>query len=148
MTLGKHMSRKRRSPVAPTASELGGYSIIEEVLRSVIDPIGPPAPDHFVRPPQFVYVTKADFGYKIGMTTRPESRPLQVSGKTPISLEVVALIEVDDMRKAEAQLHSYFAAKRLRGEWFALCEDDVALIRGYPKTFEQLPDPNDQDVPF
>lgn len=108
----------------------------------------PLPPQTYQKPKEFIYVTKADFGYKIGMTTRPKKRPLQVAGNCPIKLEVVVLLEVDDMRKAESQLHLHFASKHLRGEWFALTEEDIAFVRGYPKSFDSLPQSDDDEVPF
>ena len=64
----------------------------------------------------------------------------------PISLQVVTVIEVPDSREAERQLHSYFHEKRLRGEWFALDDHDVELVRGFPASLKDLP-PRD-DIPF
>lgn len=95
---------------------------------------------------EYVYLTKADFGYKIGKTTNPDTRPMQVAGNTPIKLEVITVIEVPDCTKAERQLHEHFREKRLRGEWFALTEDDVAFVKGFPASFDSLPDGG--DVPF
>lgn len=100
------------------------------------------------KPKEYIYVTKAEFGFKIGMTSRPKSRPLQVAGNCPIKLEVVLVMEVDDMRKAEARLHRFFENKRLRGEWFALTAEDIALIRGFPASFDELPDAGGEDVAF
>lgn len=108
----------------------------------------PLPPQAYQKPKEFIYVTKADFGYKIGMTTRPKSRPLQVAGNCPIKLEVVVLLEVDNMRTIESRLHSHFASKHLRGEWFALTDEDIAFIKDYPKGFDSLPKSEDDDVPF
>jgi len=101
------------------------------------------------KPKEYIYVTKADFGFKIGRTSRPDKRPLQVAGNCPIKLEVVVLLEVEDMRKAESRLHSHFAEKHLRGEWFALTEADIEFIRNYPKSHEDLLQSGDcDDIPF
>ena len=106
--------------------------------------------EDYTKQREYIYLTKADFGYKIGRTTRPEKRPLTVAGNCPIKLEVIVVIEVADMRKAEAELHSRFASKRLRGEWFDLSPEDVELIKGYPGSLINLPksDIDEEDVPF
>jgi hypothetical protein len=100
--------------------------------------------------PEFIYLTKADFGYKIGRTSQPDKRPLTVAGNCPINLEVIVVIEVDNMRKAEAELHSRFGSKRLRGEWFDLSPEDVELVKGYPQSLLGLPDGDveEEDIPF
>ena len=79
--------------------------------------------------PEFIYVTKAPFGCKIGRTTRPDLRPLQVAGNAPIQLEVLIVKEVVGSIETERNLHEYFSSKWLRGEWFALDDSDVQLIR-------------------
>ena len=118
-------------------------------LHEIVNRFALPLPQQtYQKPKEFIYVTKADFGCKIGMTTRPKQRPLQVAGNCPIKLEVVVLLEVDDMRKAESRLHSHFASKHLRGEWFALTAEDIAFVRGYPKSFDSLPQSDDDEVPF
>lgn len=95
-------------------------------------------------PKEYVYLTQADFGYKIGRTTNPTVRPMAVAGNCPIKLTVLAVIEVPDSRAAEKRLHAQFASKRIgRGEWFALDSTDVELIRGFPKSFDGLTNPGD-----
>ena len=97
---------------------------------------------------EYIYVTKAPFGYKIGMTVRPKVRPFQVAGNAPVELELVVLLEVEDMKVAEKRLHDHFAGQWLRGEWFSLSEVDIEFIKNYPKSFDALPKPEGDEVPF
>jgi len=90
-------------------------------------------------------VTKSDFGYKIGKTTRPEKRPLEVAGNMPIKLEVMAVIEVPDSSEWESLLHQHFRDKRLRREWFALTLSNVEMIKKIPDNWEDF---DDEDIPF
>jgi hypothetical protein len=104
-----------------------------------------PRPD-----PEYIYVTKAHFGCKIGRTTRPELRPLQVAGNAPIQLEVLVVKEVVGSYEIERNLHGYFKDKWLRGEWFALDDSDVQLIRDVLDGKTALPKSigGDQEIPF
>jgi hypothetical protein len=63
----------------------------------------------------------------------------------PIQLTIIAIIEVENSREAERELHQHFVEKRLRGEWFALNEQDVELIKGFPDSFAALAD---EGIPF
>lgn len=92
---------------------------------------------------EFIYVTKAAFGCKIGRTTRPELRPLQVTGNAPIELEVLIVKEVSGSREVEKSLHFYFKEKRLRGEWYSLDDSDIAFIRDLLDGKIFFPEPDD-----
>ena len=60
------------------------------------------------------------------------------------------MIEVPNSRVAEKRLHGHFYSKRLRGEWFALDDSDIELIKGFPQSFDRLPpnDSDEDDIPF
>jgi hypothetical protein len=103
-----------------------------------------PYPQH--SPAGYIYIVKTPYGYKIGCTTRPESRPMEVCGSVPIPIEVIAVFKVDDRRDTEQFLHQYYSDKRIRGEWFALSDDDIIKLKGYPTTFEN--DREEEDIPF
>jgi len=107
----------------------------------------PPPP--YVPEKEYIYLTKTDFGYKIGRTTRPEKRPWTVAGNMPIKLTVIVVIEVPNSKEAEKRLHGLFEDKWLRGEWYALNDEDVEFIKGYPESYDNLPPPSkDDDVPY
>jgi Meiotically Up-regulated Gene 113 (MUG113) protein len=53
--------------------------------------------------------------------------------QSPFPFQVHLLIPTEDMAATEAELHLRFATKRLRGEWFSLTPEDLALIaQDYP----------------
>lgn len=93
--------------------------------------------------PEFIYVTKAAFGCKIGRTTRPELRSLQVTGNAPIELEVLIVKEVSGSREIEKNLHSYFKEKWIRGEWYSLDDSDIAFICDLLDGKASFPEPDD-----
>ena len=97
--------------------------------------------------PEFIYVTRAVFGCKIGRTTRPELRPLQVVGNAPIELEVLIVKEVSGSREVEKNLHSYFKEKWLRGEWYSLDDSDIAFICDLLDGKASISEP-DEDILF
>lgn len=129
---------KRNRPREISIEELQRFRSPLEGMEILPESPAPP-------PKEYIYVTKSDFGYKIGRTTRPELRPLQVAGNMPIKLEVIAVIEVEDSTEWERRLHWHFEDKRLRGEWFSLDPSDVELIKGIPQSFDNLHEP---DIPF
>lgn len=76
-----------------------------------------------------VYILKADNGlYKIGQTTHLSERIKQLGIQLPYELELVWYIPTDHVLIAEKKLHDYFADKRIKGEWFALEEDDIECL--------------------
>ena len=129
--------KRKANPESPRSLPENIERLLAEVLST------PPAP--YVPPKEYIYLTKSDFGYKIGRTTRPESRPLQVAGNMPIKLEVIAVIEVPNSKKWEQRLHGHFAEKRLRGEWFSLDQSDVEIIKCIPKNWDAF---SGGDIPF
>lgn len=79
--------------------------------------------------PGFIYLVRADTGeYKIGYSGNVEQRVKAFSVQPPFEYELVHTIPVDDMIRAEALVHERFAHKRIRGEWFALNEEEVEQI--------------------
>lgn len=113
---------------------------IERLFAEVLS--SPPIP-----PKEYIYLTKSEFGYKIGRTTRPKKRPLQVAGNMPIKLEVIVVIEVSDSKGWERRLHRHFAEKRLRGEWFSLDDPDVEMIKLIPDNWDDF-NLNSDEIPF
>ncbi len=100
---------------------------------------------------EYIYVTRAPFGCKIGRTTRPDSRPLQVVGNAPVKLEVLILKQVEASRELEKRIHDHYQGKWLRGEWFALDDNDIEFIRDVldgKTTFLEPEIDYSEDIPF
>ena len=94
-----------------------------EIQRQGWQPLPP-------RNPGFVYLLQSPTSaYKIGRTKNPDDRLKTFGVKLPFEVEYVCLIKTADMGALEAELHGYFADKRINGEWFNLTPDDVAQIK-------------------
>lgn len=65
--------------------------------------------------------------YKIGRSADPRTRLAQLAPKSAC-LELVATIMTTDSVWLERAMHLTFAHRRIRGEWFALSDDDVAVF--------------------
>lgn len=66
--------------------------------------------------------------YKIGKTTHPADRIGHFDVMLPFQTRVVHIVASKDCSALEAMLHRHFAAKRKRGEWFELSDDDIAWL--------------------
>lgn len=81
----------------------------------------------------YVYLLHADTGhYKIGFSRDPQKR-LKDLDVGPMNITLIHSIPADDMANAELRLHQMLEAKRWKGEWFALNEDDVHFIKALKK---------------
>lgn len=83
----------------------------------------------------YVYMVKhgTRAEYKIGMTRNTLRREGEIRLELPESLHSVHYIATDDPSGVEAYWHNRFAAKRKKGEWFALTRDDVAAFKRWKK---------------
>lgn len=81
--------------------------------------------------PGFVYLlaSSEEGCYKIGRTKDPQRRLKQFKSMImPAGYE--CLIETQNMRQLEADLHIKFKDQRIQGEWFNLTNEDVEYIKG------------------
>ncbi len=147
--MGRNIPRRKSKTVKSNKK-----AKINSPLDKLVELYGPfnETPRHA---PEFIYVTRAPFGCKIGRTTRPELRPLQVAGNAPVQLEVLIVKEVAGSYEIERSLHDHFKDKWLRGEWFSLDDSDVQLIRDVLDGKKALPEPvsedgleSDGEIPF
>ncbi|MCB1739041.1 MAG: GIY-YIG nuclease family protein [Gammaproteobacteria bacterium] len=80
----------------------------------------------------FIYVCYVDAGderiYKIGLAKNPVQRMAQHQCSSPLEIMVACCYFTSNMQAEEKALHEAFAAKRVRGEWFALDDDDLIAI--------------------
>ena len=65
--------------------------------------------------------------YKIGMTTNLKKR-MDSFSTLPFRIEKLYLIETENSRVLEKELHDKFDSKRVNGEWFSLNKDDISEI--------------------
>lgn len=84
--------------------------------------------------PGYVYVLKSSSGfYKIGKTANPNDRLRTFSVKLPFEVEFEFLRHTPKMSYMEKLMHLFFAPKRINGEWFAFCQQDLDQLA---KTFK------------
>ena len=102
-----------------------GLPFLEEVLYEYEDQLSLPAGR--------IYLFEYDQLYKIGFTTQDvKIRKKSVAGELGVSVTDVTIIhyfECDNARQQEFELHHLFAEKRVKGEWFALTENDVTWFK-------------------
>lgn len=86
----------------------------------------------------FIYVMECAGYYKIGWTTySPKKRLIGVQVGSPLPVSLVGVIEGSQF--IEAEWHEAFKDKRVRGEWFALTEEDIARILHDTVGIDDLP---------
>jgi hypothetical protein len=75
----------------------------------------------------FIYLMEdlRNGSFKIGRSKTPGKRERTLQSEEP---QVVMRFSIPAEEVQEPQLHSRFASKRLRGEWFALTNEDLAWI--------------------
>lgn len=100
---------------------------------------------------QYLYLIKCQQFYKIGIANDVESRLAQLSTGNPFELEVLAVYGFANAQVVEASLHQRFTNSRVRGEWFALNNSELAILDqvcqylgGIPE--EVKPIANEEDV--
>lgn len=81
----------------------------------------------------FVYFIGERWGasVKIGLTCNsPRSRLLALQTGNPSELRMLGLVQFDDSgtaRGVERDLHEMLSSKRVRGEWFSVSREEVAV---------------------
>lgn len=78
----------------------------------------------------YVYVIEIENHYKIGISKNPKKRFGEYT-KLYKEPKVVVCEKVKGYDLVEQKLHSYFANKHERGEWFSLDENDIEKIKNY-----------------
>ena len=79
----------------------------------------------------FVYLVreKSEGQIKIGKAIDVNNRLKTFNVKLPFKIDLMYTFECVDYSEAEITLHEFFANKRTNGEWFALDDSDVTLIK-------------------
>lgn len=75
-----------------------------------------------------VYVLTDGRYYKIGQSTNVQARVQSLNTANPIDLIVHCIFWTDQPVPLEQDLHTRFAARRIRREWFALKPADLAAL--------------------
>jgi hypothetical protein len=79
----------------------------------------------------YIYLLKSGDGcYKIGRSKNVKSRMKAFNTQAPHSPELLHVIPSKDMYRSEEELHQRYAHCHVRGEWFALAEEEVRAICG------------------
>ncbi len=65
---------------------------------------------------------------KIGRTRNYKQRFNDISKHSPVSLGLVILVPVERGYNLESELHKMFREKRIHGEWFELCRNDLIMV--------------------
>lgn len=66
--------------------------------------------------------------FKIGRTNNPGHRMTDFGVLLPFKISIVHIIPCQDSHALESQLHQKYRNRRVRGEWFALTNEDVSEI--------------------
>lgn len=78
----------------------------------------------------YVYIIqRANSHVKIGQTRRLKDRIKSLRQTSESQIELIHVIKCVDRRAIERWLHHLFKDKHLHGEWFALTDEDIALIK-------------------
>ena len=87
-----------------------------------------------------VYLLRDGEYFKIGHTSNFAVRISEIRVSNPREIEVSAFIETINRAQAkrlERALHTFFALKRVRGEWFELNSEDLEFFKEYQKSTGQ-----------
>lgn len=68
--------------------------------------------------------------YKVGKSVDFRGRLSSHQTSSPFELFVAACYYVPNMNTEERDLHDLFDSKRVRGEWFRLDREDLAIVGG------------------
>lgn len=87
--------------------------------------------------PTFIYIMQdmRNGAYKIGRSITPGKRERTLQSEVP---EIVLRFSIPADEIHEKNLHDYFEAKNLRGEWFALEPNDLIWVISYLKQHGDL----------
>lgn len=77
----------------------------------------------------FVYFMREPFGLvKIGKARNPNTRLKDIQTSSPYELRIEGVIQCENMHGLEAEIHTAFEHRLVRGEWYCLTTDEVMEI--------------------
>lgn len=103
-----------------------GWSDVAAILADVPDE---PEPEEPADATGAVYLLRHGPHHKIGCSRAPDHRLPELRLMLPPRNHLVHVIKTDDPFGVESYWHRRFAEKRVRGEWFKLSRQDVAVFR-------------------
>lgn len=82
--------------------------------------------------PGYVYLMQAKGTdlYKVGMSTNPQYRLVQINVDSPHDIVLLHTILVNNMRQVEEWWHRLFRSRNVKLEWFRLDKYDVDVFCG------------------
>jgi hypothetical protein len=86
----------------------------------------------------FIYVMECGGYYKVGWSAVPRIRLSCIQTGNPFPVTLVGVTEGSQLN--EAEWHEALKGKRVRGEWFALTDEDVSHILNESLGVDRLPD--------
>lgn len=86
----------------------------------------------------FVYVVQCQEYVKIGLADNVKLRVSGLQTGSPYKLKLLASWPCDDAPNTEKELHKLFSRFHMRGEWFKLPDDILAVVVAL-KDITQLP---------
>lgn len=122
----------QRKPVPLSRNKTVAQEMLGELLRRAERKTKQKALARLRPPPPtwgYVYLAAMENACKIGVAQDVAGRVRELQTGTPGKLEVRHVIRSNDAGWLEAMLHRLFASRRLRGEWFALTEEDVSALK-------------------
>ena len=117
--------------------------LLEEIRMVLEEDMTPEAKEGWI------YILQLDGkACKIGRTTNLERRIKDLGIKLPYEPELLHVIQTNNIYWAESHLHSFFADKKIRGEWFNLNERDIAMLKQLDTlvTWDPWPEPFQPEI--
>src|SRR5262249_31778224 len=82
------------------------------------------------------YFIRVEEFHKIGSSREPDERLVQVTTHSPYPASLTHQIATDRPRWLESGLHRFFRDRHVRGEWFRLTAEDLALVLSIERCFD------------
>jgi len=76
-----------------------------------------------------VYLIQFLHWYKIGCSSDLDLRIRNLEAHLPDELAIIHIWPCRNYRRLEQRFHNTFRAKRVKGEWFVLTDDDVKFLQ-------------------
>lgn len=77
----------------------------------------------------FVYFIQSENGHvKIGSSANPDERLRQLQTASSFQLNIVGVIESENYKTVEKNLHKTYKSSRIQGEWFDITKEEVNIL--------------------